>query len=142
MKMFKWIKDVYQPYILRPIIYKSCTKASIAFVLSLVWDRFINTGESYRVVSDAFFVAGLFFFACVWFQYLHLDGIRVDHLSKPEKKKERKRFFSKDIVDFADEKIISYDELEEEERAACRVLSNVICGIVFLIPSFISLIIW
>lgn len=141
MKMIKWIKDVYQPYILRPVIYKSCTKASIALALSLVWNRFINTGGMYRVVSDAFFVAGIFFFACVWFQYLRFDGIRVDHLSKPKKKKEKKRFFSSDIVDFADEKIVSYDELEDDERAVCRLLSNAICGGVFLIPSLIALVI-
>lgn len=111
------IKKVYQPYMLRPILYKSVTKASIALALTLVWDRFFNPKKMFDLVRDAFFVVGIFFLAYVWFQYLRMDGVKVNYAPKPKKRKEKKGFLSKDIVDFADEKIISYDELEEDEQA-------------------------
>lgn len=142
MKIVNQIKEIYQPYMFRPTIYQCVTKSSIALVLALLWDRFINVDGILSLVRDAFFVVGIFFLACVWFQYLRFDGVKMDRISKTEKKKEKKRFFTKDIVDYADEKIISYAELEEEEQAVCRFLSNVICCVVFLLLAVGALVIF
>lgn len=123
---------------LRPIVYKCFTKLSIGLALALLWDRFINVDKIYYLVRDAFFVVGVSFWACVWFQYLRMDGVSIDRLSKSDKK-ERKRFRTKDIADFVDEKIVSYDELEKDEQAVCRIMSNFACGCIFLIPAIISM---
>ena len=41
----------------------------------------------------------------------------------------KKKFHStKSIVDFADERIVSFEELEPEERIYCSMLSNLILG--------------
>ena len=141
MGIVKKMKSIYQPYMLRPTIYQCVTKGSIALAIALLWGKFINTDGIYHIVRDAFFVAGIFFFACVWFQYLRIDGLRIDHAPKAEKKKEKKGFLSKDIVDFADEKIVSFAELEDDEQIVCRMLSNAICGCIFFIPALISLVI-
>lgn len=138
MEMIRQIKSTYQPYMLRPIVYKSFTKLSIGLALALLWDRFINVNEIYYLVRDAFFVVGVFFLACVWFQYLRMDGVSVDHSHKPEKK-ERKNFLAKDIVDYVDEKIVSYEELEKDEQAVCRIMSNIVCCCIFLISALISM---
>jgi hypothetical protein len=45
-----------------------------------------------------------------------------------------------DIVDFADEKIISFDELDEDEKNVCRLLGDLICGIIFTVLALIALI--
>ena len=141
MRIGKKLKSIYQPYMLRPTIYQCVTKSSIALAVALLWGKFINTDGIYSIVRDAFFVAGIFFFACVWFQYLRMDGLSVNRAPKAEKKKEKKGFLSKDIVDFADEKIVSFAELEDDEQMVCRILSNTICGCIFFISSLISLVI-
>jgi hypothetical protein len=40
-----------------------------------------------------------------------------------------------DIIDFADEKITSYDELEPKEQVACKLASSIITGVLLLIVS-------
>lgn len=140
--MIKKIKNIFQSYMIRPMIYQSVTKIVIALVLALLWNRFFNPYGIYSIVKDCFFVVGLFFFMLAWFQYLRLDGMRIHHLLEGHKKKKRKKIhITKDIADFADEKIISFDELEDDEKIVCRFLGDLGCGFLFLIPSLIAFII-
>ena len=45
---------------------------------------------------------------------------------------------AKSIVDFADERIVSFEELEPEERTYCSMLSNLILGGALLIIGLIA----
>ena len=134
--MIKKIKEIFQPYMIRPMLYQSVTKLSVALLLALLWNQFLNPHGYYSVVRDAFLVAGVFFFMFAWFQYLKLDGMRVHHLLEERgKKKRKKRHSTRDIVDFADEKIISFDELQADEQVVCRFLGDLLCGVLFLAPA-------
>lgn len=127
---------------IRPMIYQSVTKIAVALVLSLLWDRWINTENSLSLFRDAFFVVGIFFLMLAWIQYLKLDGVKLHHLLEERKKKKKvKRHNTRDIVDFADEKIISFAELEDDERVVCRFIGNLLCAFLYLIPALIALII-
>ena len=57
-------------------------------------------------------------------------------LIKKRKRKEKKHV-KKDIADFVDEKIVSFDELEEEEKVVVNLLSNFISGLIFVLISLI-----
>lgn len=139
--MVKKIRTIFEKYMIRPMLYQCATKVSIALVLCLLWDRFINREQYYSLVEFAFFVAGAFFLALAWFQYLRLDGARIHHLmEEKQEKKKKKQHFTKDIVDFADEKIISFSELSDEERIVCRFLGDLLCAVLFLIPAGIALV--
>lgn len=138
--MIQKIRKIYQPYMIRPTIYQSATKISVALVLALLWDRYINLNGIFSVVRDAFLVVGIFFFMLAWFQYLRLDGLKITRTSTEDTGK-KKSHITKDIVDFADEKIISFAELEPEERIVCRLLGDVLCGLLFLIPALVALLI-
>lgn len=123
---------------IRPIIYQCVNKICVALVLALLWNRFLNRYKIYSVTGDAFFVVGLFFFMLAWFQYLRLDGVRVHHLLEDhQKKKRKKRHSSMDIVDFVDEKVVSFDELEDDEKVVCRFLGDLFCGVLYLIPALV-----
>lgn len=139
--MIKKIIKIFQPYMIRPTIYQCATKLSVALVLALLWDRFINVSGMFYVVRDAFLVAGIFFLMLAWFQYLKLDGMKVSKTSSEEKNKKKKRHITKDIVDFADEKIISFAELEDEERIVCRLTGDVVCSLLFLIPALVAMVV-
>lgn len=139
--MVKIIRTVFEKYMIRPMLYQCATKISIALVLCLLWDRFINRDQYYSLVEFAFFVVGIFFLALAWFQYLRLDGLRFHHLLEEKKeKKKKKQHFTKDIIDFADEKIISFSELSDEERVVCRFLGDLLCAALFLIPAGIAIV--
>lgn len=138
--MIKKIRQIYKPYMTRPMLYQSGTKIVVALVLCLLWDKFINTDKFFSMVESAFFVAGCFFLMLTWFQYLKLDGVTVHHLleDRKDKKKKAKRHTTKDMVDFTDEKVVSLAELEEDEKVVCRFLGNLLCGALFLIPALIA----
>lgn len=138
--MIKKIINTYQSYMIRPMLYQCATKISVALVLALLWNRFINREGYFSVVRDAFLVVGVFFFLLVWIQYLRMDGVKVSRTSEESKKKKR-RHVTKDIVDYADEKIVSFGELDDDEQHVCRLVGDVLCGLLFLIPALIALLI-
>ena len=121
--------------LIRPILYKSVTKCVTALAAVLLWDRFINHGVM-SVVRDGCMVAALFLFMLAWFSYLRLDGVTIHHLLEERKRKKKPaRHAMKDMVDFVDEHIVSFDELDERDQILCKLLSSVLSGLLFLIPA-------
>lgn len=124
---------------IRPAIYQAVTRILIGVVLSLLWSRFIDKGAR-SLLEYAFFTMGAIFFALAWMQYLKLDGISVRLLlgKKGNKKKKPIVHSMHDIADFTDEKIVSFDELEETEKTICLFCANLAAALFFLIPAIIA----
>ena len=138
--MFKRFKSIYKPYMTRPIIYQTFTRAVYALVISLLWDRFINDGRLNK--SFVFLFVGAVFAILAWITYLHLDGVRMPNLTDwmtstlPHKTPERSYG---DMSDYFDEDVVSYSELESEEKYLCRLIANAVCAVVYIL---LSLIVW
>ena len=83
---------------------------------------------------------GVVLLAWAWVNYLRLDGVTIHHLGEEFKDMGKKKKFhsTKSIVDFADERIVSFEELEPEERTYCSMLSNLILGGALLIIGLIA----
>ena len=109
----------------------------IALVLALLWDRFLNA-DRLRSLDMATGTFGLILLALAWFSYLGMDG--VDGLSKilrffrreKRKKKGTKRSAGGDLADYVDEDVVSFDELEDEEKRVCRFAANLLSGLIML----------
>ena len=115
----------------------------IAMVLSLLWDRFINT-DGLRSLDYATSALGLILLAFSWFSYLSQDGIEglgklFDFFrNRKAKKKGTMRSRGGDISDYVDDEVVSYDDLDDEDRKTCRFLANLLAGLIML---FITLVI-
>lgn len=133
------MKKIFKPYMIRPTIYRTIAKIVICLVPCLLWERFFNTQKLFTIWEYPFFVAGWVFLTFAWFCYLKLDKFSIHHLAERKERPKRKHHATKSIVDFADEKIISFEELEPEEQTFCNLLSDMIAGILFLLPSFVLL---
>lgn len=138
--MITKIKNIFQTYMIRPLIYKVVTKSSIVLVIALLWDRFVNTSGTLSVSRDAFFVVGLIWMLFAWFQYLKLDGYSIQYVFKDKRKKKESKHVQKDIVDFVDEEITAFEELEDEEKVVVGLLSNLIAGGIFFVISIVCMI--
>ncbi len=128
--MKKLLGIYHNSYMVRPTVYQVVLRAAIVLVLSLLWNRFID--HDLRGVRFAFEAFGVFFWVLVWFGYLKMDGVSILNLKKRDRKK-RRNIKNADIVDFTDESINPMDELEDDEKAACRLVSNAIVGTLFLL---------
>jgi hypothetical protein len=134
----KNILAIYQKHMLRPIIYSTFTKFVCTLCVVLLWDRFVNSRNAvpYGVVDFAFFIVGIWFLLWAWIQYLALDGMELHIFKKiAEMLKRRPKHYQRDMVDFVDEKVITFDMLDDDEQIAAKLASNVFSALLFLIPS-------
>lgn len=120
--------------LVRPTVYLAVYKSVAVLLLSLLWDRFLDHGQ--RGLGFAFAVFGLILLLLSWFHYLSLDGVNpIRNMKKNRAPKKRTRFRSFDMIDFADEPIHQYEDLEPEERSACQFVSGFTAGLVFFLIS-------
>lgn len=108
-------------HMIRPAIYLCAGKWAGAAAFALVWDRFFNPGG--RPLSFPFAALTAVFAGLAWMRYLKLDGVSIHHLFE-EKRERPKKHPKRDIVDYADEKLTSLADLEEDERVICRLASD------------------
>lgn len=116
---------------IRPVVYKSFQRCVIALTLVLLWDRFVNKGRMPWVVNGCF-AAGAVFLALAWLAFLRLDGVRI---TPPRREERPRRWRSGDLVDFVDEHIVSFDEMDDEERIKCTLAAHLLCAVIFLAAS-------
>lgn len=115
-------------------------RAVIAWILLLLWNRYVvSAGKTgLTLLRDGCMTAGVVFLGFTWFSYLHLDGVRPALFRKKQEKKKPKRGNS-DIVDFADEHIISFAELDDEDHIICSMTANFICSVLYLAAALIEM---
>lgn len=134
----KKILSKYTKVLIRPILYRSITWGTIALTVALLWDRFVGSKSFLSVKRDIFFIVGVVFLGLAWFYYLKVDGVRSPKLKDDQPKKKRKHWGYGDIIDFADEHVVTFDELDDEEQDLCKLATNVLLGGVYLLMSFFS----
>lgn len=83
----------------------------------LLWDRFVHSPLSAARDGCAVVAAALLLMG--WFSYLKLDGVRIHRLPEESGRQKPKRQERGDIVDFVDEHVVSFDELEPDEQTTC-----------------------
>ena len=135
----KKLLSLFRKEMVRPIFYKCINKCSIVLAAVLLWDRFVNKGR--LTVWDGCFIAAAILLGLAWLNYLRADGIGIPGLFRDRKNRKPRRHATSDIVDFVDEHITTFDELDEDEQLFCRFLSNLISGLIFLITSLVGLVV-
>ena len=129
----------YKKYMFHPILYKSVTRVSVVAVLMLLWDRYVSDG-TFTMWQAPALLLGVILLAWAWVDYLRLDGVTIHHLAEEFKDmgKKKKRHATKSIVDYADERIVSFEELEPEDRTFCSLLSNLVLGVPLVVIALIA----
>ena len=128
-------RKLFQKYMIRPTVYKAFSRFILALTASLLWDRFVNTAQL-NMRAWAFVFFGVLFIVSAWLCYLRLDGVKLPRIKKPEVKKKPVIRYG-DLPDYVDEEIISFGELEEDERDLCCLIADVVLGIIFMVLSFL-----
>jgi len=89
------------------------------------------------LLETGFFAVGAWFILWAWFQYLALDGMKP--FKVPDKVEENKggRLSFDSLINTNTE---AFEGLEEEEKIAVKLCSNLIVALIFIIPSIIAII--
>lgn len=119
------------------IIQKSIIKLLAAIIFSLIWARYIRFHELMTIQEYPLIFFGAFYLMLAWFNYLRLDGLKIvpfkEEPTKPNKHK------TKQMIDYVDTKIQDDATLTTTQKLQTKLVSNIICGILLIIPSIISL---
>ena len=109
----KKLRAMYKGYMLHPILYKTVTRTSIVAVLMLLWERYVSDG-TFSMWEAPGFLCGVVLLIWAWVDYMRLDGLTIHHLLEEFKgiKPQKKFHATRSIMDYADEKIVSFEELE------------------------------
>ena len=131
-------KKLYHKYMIRPIIHMAFTRVILGVTAALLWNAFVDIDSSLPMRTLAFLFLGVFLLAMGWMAYLRLDGVKMPVLDRRlfEWKKSPKRIRG-DMIDFVDEDVVSFDELEDKEKDLCRLAANLLCGVLFLLLSLL-----
>lgn len=121
------------------IIQKSLIKLLLAFVLSFLWAKYIQIANLTIVVNFPILFFGALYLMFAWFNYLRLDGLNPIPLSNKNLQKQKPKHKTKQMIDYVDTEIQEEVELSATELLKSKMYSNIICGILLVIPSFITL---
>lgn len=120
------------------MIYLFISRFLIALTVALLYARFANGQHTDALRSGAFTFMGILFILLGWIAYLRLDGVS---LPKPFMKrlhyhKKPMRTYG-DMIDYTDEPIVSFDDLEDDEKDICCLCGDAACAVIFLVLSFL-----
>ena len=128
----KKLSSIYKKDMFRAILYKVVRRGVTAACLCLLWQRFVSDGR-FTIWEAPCLAVGAALLGWAWVGYLRLDGIRVPFVDKDKElsaqRGARKRHATHSMADFADEKIVSFDELSPQEKALCSMLASLIVGV-------------
>lgn len=122
---------------IRPFIYMTFTRFILALTAALLIEHFIN--DPLRDISAfAFVFFGIFFAVLAWIAYLRLDGIKLPKFMMKRVNLSKKPAIKYgDMIDYTDEEIVSFEDLEDEEKDVCILLADIICAVLFLLISLL-----
>ena len=130
--MRKLFREHFRPYMIRPIVYKTFARLVYGLTFALAWNRFANVSGFLSARRFAFPIVAACFAALAWFCFLRLDGVRLPEFRRKKSKKRRSVLSSYgDMADYADQHLISFDELTKEEQQLSMLTANGICCVIF-----------
>lgn len=136
--MKKWFQKHVQPYMIRPMIYQAFTRVVMGLTAALLWNFLTNSVSAVRIhLAWAFIFVGAFYAVMGWMAYLRLDGLNMPKFDRNLflRKKKPPVISYGDISDHIDDEIVSFEELEPEEKDVCLLFSNAFCAIAFMVTS-------
>ena len=133
--MIKKLREKWQPYMLRPLIYMVFTRFILALFVLLLADFFLSPAAG-RSLKSTFLLLGAAVFALLAvIAWLRLDGI---HLPKPlmlrvNPRKKPARTYG-DIIDHIDETPqVSFEDLDDGEKDVCILGADLFCCVALVL---------
>lgn len=135
----KKFKEIYEPYILRPVIYMTFTRFVLALFITLLADFFISGNSNDSIKEILFIICAFLFLILAVIAWLRLDGMHLPQfmMMRVNPAKKPSRMYG-DMIDYIDERPgINFNELDDSEKDLCILIANIFCFLVFLVLSII-----
>lgn len=128
--------EILKPHLCRSIVYSVLLKLALGLCAVLVWNRYITPRSVFveNPLQQGFFFLMVYFILWTWLQYLAFDGMRpLGELFRGRDADQpipNKPFRLKDLLNTD---VDSFEGLDQEEKTVCRLCSNAIAAVTFLV---------
>lgn len=125
-----------QRYLVKPLIYRIFPRIILSLTAAALWNHFVNRGAMVPTSFAYVFLSALFGIF-TWMAYLRRDGLHLPKIDRRlfDWKRKPQRSYG-DMIDYVDEEIDNFDDLDEEEQELCLLWANGLCCVLFLVISF------
>lgn len=136
------LKNIWQKFrrdMIRPLIYATFTRFILALAAALLIDFFLGPKVGRDLRENAFLLFAFLFALMAVIAWLRLDGLHLPKfmMLRIHPRKKPTRTYG-DIADYLDEQpVVTFEELEDDEKDVCLLCADVICCVLFLIASLI-----
>ena len=117
----RWHKEM-----LRPLIYKIFTRGILILLVAQLAHHFLPEKWPLAAFPNLALAAALL---CALFSvlaWLRMDGLKIPHLRLPRLKRTDPAFLKSDMADHLDDDIVSFEDLDPEDRDFCVLLADLI----------------
>ena len=133
----KKIRQIWQPYLLRPTIYMTFSRAAFGLFGALLLHYLLapRVGRDLRGMMLLLF--GLIFLLLTWLAWLRLDGVKLPKMLM-FRLNPAKRPKGGDLIDYVDEEPgPGFDELDDAEQDLCLLIANGICALAAMLGTLL-----
>ena len=129
-----WSRDL-----VRPLIHRAFTRLVWGLFLSLFAAFLVSRAGGRDLRSALTLLWALLCLVGAWLSHLQMDGLRLPRLDWLRSKLDRKRPARGrgDMIDFVDEEIQSYEELDDGERYLVLLLADLANALLFAVLSLV-----
>lgn len=130
----KKIRDIFEPYMVRPLIYMTFTRFVLSLFILLLIDFFLSPKAGRPIKGTVFLLGSAVFAVLALIARLRLDGLRLPKLlmMRVNPRKKTSRMYG-DMIDYIDERPeIAFEDLDDREKDICILAADLFCFIVFL----------
>ncbi len=130
----KRFRDIYEPYMLRPIIYMAFTRFVLSLFVILLVDFFLSPKAGRPIKGTLFLLGAVFYALLALIAWLRLDGMKMPKMMmmRVNPRKKPSRMYG-DMIDYIDEQPqITFEDLDDGEKDLCILAADLFCFIVSL----------
>ncbi len=135
--MLKWLRMHFGRHMVRPLVYKLFTRAVITVFAVRAAEFFIGRPSPLFVLSNLYLLCALLWLIGAWISYLRMHGLKFP---RPDiqrlRRKDPLRNFG-DMADHIDEPVITYADLDDDEKDTVALLCDLALCPVFVIVSLL-----
>lgn len=131
--MIRWLKAHFTRDMIRPLIYKTFTRAVLALFAAELVHFFAPADWPLARFSNLALILTILFLLGAFLAWLRLDGLNIPQLKLPRMKRKDPAFLTGDIADHIDDDIVKFDDLDKEEQDVVVLLTDLILAAVCLI---------
>ena len=123
----------------RPLIYQTFTRGLVALTAILIVREFSGAQDGRRILPWGCMAAAGVYLLLAWVAWLRLDGALLPALDHRLFRFRRRRdpFASAGMADHIDDRPVSFEELEPEQRDLCLLAANAIVAVAFAVAGML-----